>query len=63
MKLSWLPVVIKIKMEKKKKDAMLTDKSLIENFAPKKSCIMLPVLLLHFTFQQDCSPFPVISST
>lgn len=38
MKLSWSPVVIKIKMEKK--DAMLIDKSLIENFAPKQAVLL-----------------------
>lgn len=53
MKLSWSPVIT---VEMKKKDAMLTDKSLIENLAPQQATF-------HILTCIDRSPIPVISST
>lgn len=56
MKLSWSPVISCNHSWNEKKDAMLTDKSLIENLAPQQATF-------HILTCIDRSPIPVISST
>lgn len=64
MKLSWLPVVIKIKMEKKERcDAHWQEPNW--EFCSQKKLYYATgaTVTLHVSACKDCSPFPVISST